>query len=171
MNTCSRRAAPVALLAQGNRGSACSLAENGEGQTGVIGGPLGLRVSSAEHVNHALRERGRWTSTGTIWTKPEKTLRQVLHVLDPRLETGAYPRRSTVMTALPRLAEVIHGYQRDSSSKRPGSSIAPALRTRDKTLKPPDPVIGALTMVAPYQSSSVQQGPHSATHARILRRA
>ena len=55
------------------------------------------------------------------------------------------------MSALPGLAQVILGYQSDSSSKRPGLSIALDLGTRVKPMKPPDPRIGALTRVAPYQ--------------------
>ncbi len=58
------------------------------------------------------------------------------------------------MSALPGLAQVILGYQSDSSSKRPGLSIAFDRGARVKPMKPPDTQIGALTTVAPYQTSA-----------------
>jgi hypothetical protein len=65
---------------------------------------------------------------GTIRRTGDLAMRQ------RRLRLGLAPldctssRRRTVMRALPRLAEVITGYQRDSSSKRPGSSVVFAAR-------------------------------------------
>ena len=65
---------------------------------------------------------------GTIRRTGELALRQ------RRLRLGLAPldctssRRSPVMRALPRLAEVITGYECDSSSKRPGASVVLAAR-------------------------------------------
>ena len=126
-------------------------ADAGDGQTGASGGGPELRVGTAEHNNshapgsravdrygHDLEDARPSDAAGAACTGPA--------MLDRSL-----PRRSTVMSALPGLAQVILGYQSDSSSKRPGLSIALDLGTRVKPIKPPDPRIGALTTVAPYQ--------------------
>jgi len=88
---------------------------------------------------------------GTIWKMPDLAVRQEAAATRPAMLDRSLPRRSTVMSALPRLGEVILGYQSDSSSKRPGPSIALDLGTCVRPKEPPEIGIGALTPVAPYQ--------------------
>lgn len=121
-----------------------------DGQTGASGGDSGHRVPPSSST-HTFGDRGRWMVTGTIGKMPDLVVRQEANTTGSATLDRSLPRRSTVMSALPQSAGVIHGYQSDSSSKRPVPSIAFDLRACDRPFKPPDLGIGALTPVAPYQ--------------------